>query len=728
MVQSDNHFNGDQPSPPPITVSSSEKHLILIVDDLINNLRLLRDTLLEQGYDVRSTTKGSTVLKVSKLLHPDLILLDIKMPDINGFEVSFQLKSDPETHDIPIIFLSAMSDINHQGQAFESGGIDFIAKPFQVQEVLMRVKNHLTIKKLQDDLYQQNQQLQEEIQQRKLIEQALYAEKELAQITLKSIGDGVITTDENGYINDLNPVAERLTGYPLSESKGQLINSIFSIVDEVSSSLVENPVNQALKLGKMIMMQESSLLIARDQKEYVIDYNASPIKDHQQNIIGAILVFRDITESRNLSRQLSWQATHDNLTQLLNKTAFEQKLRQTLASVQETQEHHVLCYLDLDKFKIVNDTCGHLAGDELLKQLTSLLAHQIRSGDTFARLGGDEFALLLHHCPLEKAISIANHLKETVQSFRFIWEHKTFSISVSIGLVKINQNSQDINSVLKSADIACFQAKEQGRNCVQIYQESLQNIKQYQTGKKWINRIEEALAENQFCLYSQEIVPLNGHVSLRFQEILLRLKDEKNNIILPMAFIPTAERYHLMPRIDQWVISTFLKQFEEYSFTNYQDKLYSINLSGTSLNNPQFCHFIEERLSKISFLCQFICFEITETTAITHLNQVAIFIQKIKALGCRFALDDLGSSMNSFAYLKQIPLDYLKIERTLIQSILDDPVNYIMVESIHQISQVLQMQTIAEGIDSQKLQDTLQSIGINYGQGYAISQPHPFLK
>jgi diguanylate cyclase (GGDEF)-like protein/PAS domain S-box-containing protein len=449
--------------------SSFHQSLILIVDDLINNLRLLRDTLQQHGYDVRSTTKGITALKVAKMLHPDLILLDIKMPDLDGYEICRQLKSDSETEDIPIIFLSAMSEIGNQSKAFDSGGIDFIAKPFQIQEVLMRVKNHLTIKSLQDNFQQQNQILQQEIEQRKQIQQELRTEKELAQITLNSLGDGVITTDANGYINNLNPAAEKLTGYSRQEAQEKAIDVIFTLFDEATDSPLKNPVFEALLFKQTVKMQEGSILISKDNKEYIIDYDVSLIRDQQTNIIGTVLVFRDITISRNLSRQLSWQATHDFLTQLLNRTAFEKKLSQILSNLKMTNETHVLCYLDLDKFKIVNDSCGHFAGDELLKQLTGILSHNVRQGDTLARLGGDEFALLLYSCPLKKAISIANLLKDKIQAFRFIWDQKSFAVSVSMGLVEINRYSQDMTQVLEAADFACFQAKAKGRNCVEVY-------------------------------------------------------------------------------------------------------------------------------------------------------------------------------------------------------------------------------------------------------------------
>jgi len=428
---------------------------ILIVDDLPDNLRLLRDTLRAEGYKVRSATTGAMALRAAQSPSTELILLDIKLPDQDGYEVCRQLKSDERTVDIPIIFLSALNETFNKVQGLAAGGVDYISKPFQVEEVLARVETHLTIGRLQKRLQNQNLRLLIEIEERQRLEESLFAEKELAQVTLQSIGDAVITTDAQGNVRFFNPIAERLTGWKALDVQGVHFSTVFLIVDQVTREPVENPIDKALLEERIVSLANNTILIAHDGTEYPIADSAAPIRDRQGQIIGAVIVFHDVTESRYLTHQLSWEANHDALTGLINRRRFEQYLVEAIASVKDSNHQHALCYLDLDQFKVVNDTVGHLAGDELLRQISALIQKGVRANDMLARLGGDEFGILLTQCSLSQATQIAENLKDLVHQFRFIWNGKIFIIGVSIGVVVIDQTSQDLMELLGAADAAC---------------------------------------------------------------------------------------------------------------------------------------------------------------------------------------------------------------------------------------------------------------------------------
>jgi len=442
---------------------------ILIVDDLPYNLRLLSLTLRTHGYNVRGATTGAMAIRAAQSPWAELILLDVQLPDIDGYEVCKQLKSDEQTSGIPIIFLSALNETFNKVQGLAVGGVDYIAKPFQVEEVLARVETHLTIRRLQQSLQEQNLRLLIEIEERQRLEESLFAEKELAQVTLQSIGDAVITTNAQGNVRYFNPIAEQLTGWKAHEAQGLPLSAVFVIVHEVTRKPVENPIGKALLEKPIVGLAKDTILIARDGTQYAIENSAAPIRDRQGQIIGAVIVFHDVTESRNLARQHSWEATHDPLTGLINRRGFEQRLIEAIVSCQDSNQQHALCYLDLDQFKLVNDTAGHAAGDELLRQITTLLQKGVSANDTLARLGGDEFGLLLTECPLSQAAKIAEQLKDLVHQFRFIWDSKTFIIGVSIGVVALNHTSKDLMEVMGAADAACYVAKGKGRNCVHVF-------------------------------------------------------------------------------------------------------------------------------------------------------------------------------------------------------------------------------------------------------------------
>ena len=444
---------------------------ILVVDDLPDNLRLLRDTLTKEGYKVRSATTGLMALRAAQSLSTELILLDIKLPDLDGYEVCRKLKADERTADIPVIFLSALNETFNKLQGLAVGGIDYIAKPFQVQEVLARVETHLTIRRLQKKLQEQNLLLIKEIEEHQRLKEILFAEKELAQVTLQSIADAVITTDDQANIRYFNPVAEKLTGWKAEDAAGLPLSKVFVIINELTREPVDNLIDKALLEKAVVNLGNNTILIARNGTEYPIEKSTAPICDRQGQIIGAVIVFRDETQARCLSRQLSWEASHDPLTGIFNRRGFEEQLLNAIASIQDSTQAHVFCYLDLDRFKFVNDTVGHIAGDKLLREITTVLQNGISANDILGRLGGDEFGLLLTQCPLEKATNIAENLKDLVHNFQFIWENQTFIVGVSIGVVALNQTNRDLMEVLRAADTACYAAKAKGRNCIHIYRQ-----------------------------------------------------------------------------------------------------------------------------------------------------------------------------------------------------------------------------------------------------------------
>ncbi|ELS01488.1 diguanylate cyclase (GGDEF) domain-containing protein [Xenococcus sp. PCC 7305] len=432
--------------------------------------------------------------------------------------------------------------------------------------------------------------------------------------------------------------------------------------------------------------------------------------------------------------KLPCPANYDSLTGLYNRQSFEEKLAEAIAKFTPQESNHILCCLDLDQFKIVNDTCGHKAGDELLRQVTILLSQRIRDSDVFARLRGDKFGLLLHQCSLEMAAKIANDLRKLIKKFRFTWNNQVFKIGVSIGVVAIESNTEDLASLMGLADAACYVAKEKGRNYVHIYHQQDHEVARSRREKQWIARLNSAIQENRFCLYTQKIIALDDDVQIKHHEILLRFLGESGKLISPEAFIPAAERYNLMPMIDRWVISNFLASYQAYlqSKNNHRSnpakELYAINISGTSINSKEFRLFLQAQFTRYHLIApQTICFEITETAAISNLNHAAIFIQELKSIGCSIALDDFGSGMSSLSYLKNLPIDYLKIDGSFVKNIASDRIDYATVECFNSISQIMNIKTVAEFVENDEILQKIQAIGINYAQGYGIEKPQPLV-
>ncbi|HYG60958.1 MAG TPA: EAL domain-containing protein [Thermoanaerobaculia bacterium] len=569
-----------------------------------------------------------------------------------------------------------------------------------------------------------------DITERKHSEEALYREKERAQVTLASIGDGVIRTDAAGLIDYLNPVAERLTGWSMEDALGRPVTEVFQVVDEVTRQPVADPVQRCLTEGRAVESPGYTVLLSAGGKEYSVRDSSAPIYDRSGAAMGAVLVFKDVTQIRGMEREMIYLASHDPLTGLINRREFEIRLKRAIRNARAERRQHVLLYLDLDEFKVVNDTCGHLVGDEMLRQITALLRSRVRRSDVLARLGGDEFGVLLEDCPLDHARQIAEEMRRTVREFRFCWKDQIFEVGVSIGLVPINHDSGDLASVMSAADAACYVAKDGGRNRVHEYELDDTAVAERYGEMQWIHRIHAAFDDRRFRLFYQLIQPLAAENSSRelLCEVFVRMLDRNGKIIEPSAFIAAAERYHLMSNLDRWVIKTAFKALAEAQRREVsRPVLFAINLSGQSLSDDSFLAFVVEELENSSVDPRRICFEITETAAISKLDGAMHFIGALKAKGCRFILDDFGSGLSSFAYLRDLAVDFLKIDGEFVQNMLEDRVKRAMVESINQIGHVMGLQTIAEWVESRQTLEALRDLGVDYAQGYWLCHPQPLV-
>ncbi|OGA00055.1 MAG: histidine kinase [Betaproteobacteria bacterium RBG_19FT_COMBO_58_11] len=431
-------------------------------------------------------------------------------------------------------------------------------------------------------------------------------------------------------------------------------------------------------------------------------------------------------EHRGAQETIQYLAYHDALTGLCNRAEFEQRLARALKSA-GADSQHALFYLDMDQFKIVNDTCGHVAGDELLKQVALLLKGPVRDSDTLARLGGDEFGVLLDHCSLSHAEEVAERMLQLVKEFRFAWLDKTFTIGASIGLVMLDNPNQTHTELLRAADMACYAAKDKGRGRVHVYRPDDVELTQRRGEMEWVSQLTRALQDKQFVLHKQCIIALEGATPGPSCEFLLRLRGRDGNLILPGAFIPAAERYNLMPKLDRWVLKQAFAHLAQQFATRQAraDSIYFINLSGATLGDETYLQFVKEALSRNGIPPQAICFEVTETTAIANLTSALAFIQNVKSLGCKVALDDFGSGLSSFSYLKTLAADYLKIDGAFVRDMLEDPMDAAIVQAINSIGHVAGLKTIAEFVEHEDIQTKLAEIGVDYAQGYAIHRPQP---
>ena len=560
---------------------------------------------------------------------------------------------------------------------------------------------------------------------RKEAEEELFTEKERFLVTLDSIDDAVITVDKDEYVTYLNPKAIELTGWQSIDSIGRSFKKIVNLFNSESRDSVENYIQSAMIENRSFRQSDSLLLAHRDGYVISVKQAVSPMCNRFNEVIGAVIALHDITEAKKMEQSLSYQATHDALTHLINRAEFENRLQQSIERSRTDKIIHALLYMDVDNFKIINDTCGHVGGDQLLRQITKILEEKLRRGDVLARLGGDEFAAILEGCPVEQATLIAKDICKEIQNYNFVWEMQTFNVGVSIGLVPIDEDCSDVNQLLSLADSSCYAAKDLGRNRVHVYQDNDVDVMKKKGEMQWVSRINKALQEDRFILYFQLIKPLNSEEPGLHFEILIRMKDEHGNLIPPGAFLPAAEHYDLIKILDHWVVRTVFAWLNDNPELTENINLCSINLSGNSIGDEHFMHHLAEQFRNCHFSADKICFEVTETAAISNLNAASLFIDTIKELGCSFSLDDFGSGMSSFAYLKQLNIDYLKIDGLFVKDIVIDPVDAAMVKSINEVGHIMGLKTIAEYVENDDILEVIKEIGVDFAQGYGISRPKP---
>jgi diguanylate cyclase (GGDEF)-like protein/PAS domain S-box-containing protein len=546
------------------------------------------------------------------------------------------------------------------------------------------------------------------------------------QLALNSLAEAIIATDERGRITFMNPAAERLTGSEGSQATGKLLEEIVSLVDESDRRLLADPVHQALTSGAPVTLGRRALLLSRSTGgERSIELSASPVRNEAKEVVGAALLLHDVTELRGLARQMSYQATHDALTGLVNRREFERRLEEAIDSGQRGDGQHVLCYLDLDRFKLVNDTSGHLAGDSMLREVAKLLRDAVRDSDTVARLGGDEFGMLLIGCPLEKARQIADDVCRSVGDYRFVWKDRIFNIGVSIGLVEISRESGTLEELMAAADTACYVAKKQGSGRVAVYSARDEALARHSGEIQWLQRLQGALKENRFQLYHQIIVPTHGADGGPAMEVLIRLREENGQELPPAEFMRAAERYRLMGLVDRWVVQTTFAALGRGALAIQPDRSVAINISGQTLGDLQFLEFVVECLDSTGVSPAQICFEITESAVVANLEHARRFIGVLHGMGCQFALDDFGSGVGSFSNLKNLPLDYLKIDGSFIRNLARDTVNQAMVTAMIKLARTLNFKVIAEQVEDSAALEAARRMGVDYLQGYAIGRPQP---
>jgi diguanylate cyclase (GGDEF)-like protein/PAS domain S-box-containing protein len=631
----------------------------------------------------------------------DAIITDYCLPGISGIELSRQLLAMNLT--CPVVMLTGRGSEMAAVEAMKSGVSDYVVKGgahdnFNLLPEMMLCA--IEKKRGQERLQAYENQL-----------------RKLSQAVEQS-ASAILITNTDGIIEYVNPKFTEMTGYSLEECIGQTPALL-------KSGNTPSQVYQQLW---------ETILDGRDWKSelqnrtksgrfYWARISISPVKNAEDQITHFIEIQEDITETRQLTEQLSYQASHDAMTGLINRGEFEKQLLLVIDDARRNDTEHTLCYLDLDQFKVVNDTCGHAAGDAMLRQLAEVLRKLVRKRDIVARLGGDEFGILMESCPLERAERIISEQHQHIREFRFTWEDKVFTVGASIGLVAITSGSGSLSDLLRQADAACYAAKDRGRNCVHVYNPDDEELMRRHGEMQWVTRITEALDKDLFRLYAQSIVPLKDTPG-QHCEILLRMV-EGERIVPPGAFLPAAERYHLSTRIDRWVIKTLFDHLS--AFPRHLDNLSlcAINISGHSLVNGELLEFIIEQFRRVPVPPEKICFEITETAAISNLAHASRFIAVLGQLGCRFALDDFGSGFSSFGYLKRLPVNYLKIDGVFVQGMAKYPIDYAMVKSINDIGHVLGKITIAEFVENQDIVAKLRQIGVDYMQGYYLGTPKP---
>ena len=563
-----------------------------------------------------------------------------------------------------------------------------------------------------------------DVTERRAADAVLHAERERALVTLASIGDAVITTDAAGLVTFLNPVAEELTGWTTTEAAGQAVDTVFRLFSETTGEAIESPALLCLRERHAVELANHTALRDRSGNQVSIEDSSAPIRDAHGEVLGAVLVFRDVTDQKRLTRALARQASHDALTDLVNRTEFERHLNVALDDARHGIPSAVL-YLDLDQFKVVNDSDGHIAGDAMLCAIADVLQHAVRATDTVARLGGDEFGVILRGCGNEQALVLAQDMCDTVVAERFDWEGRVHRVGVSIGLVGLDRQSGSTDDVLRLADSACYLAKEAGRGRVHVAHGDDERARRRHVELAWVRRLRSVIEHDELLLWAQPIVPARTSDEPPSLEILLRLTDEQGRIAAPGEFLPAAERYQLAGALDRAVVESTLRWFAARPAVLDRIRTCSINLSGVSVGDAETMTFIDGLFDELGLDGSHFCFEVTETAVIADLEDTSRFLGVLRERGCQVALDDFGVGLSSFSYLRTLPVDILKIDGTFVRRVLQDPVDEVMVRSIHEVGHLLGKRTVAEYVEDDEIRAAVTEIGIDLLQGFGIGRPAP---
>lgn len=690
-----------------MAVNDAGRHVILIVDDQAGNIALLSDILSDLG-DIYFVVDSTQAYDKALELQPDVILLDIEMPQLNGFEVCQQLKNSPLTCDISVIFISALTEAEFEFNSLSYGAVDFIARPFNREICRLRVHNHLI--------------LQQQARALKLSQQQIYAEKQQLQVTLNSIGDAVIATDVDGCITFMNPIAERMAGWRASEAAGKHITDVMELRDADSKQASTNPIMLALSEKRIVAMALNCELVNRNSAEAIpVEDSAAPIFDINGDMLGAIIVFHDVGQARALATKMSFLANHDQLTGLPNRVLLNDRIHQAcrLAAMIDRQVGIIL--LDIDQFKYLNDSLGHQLGDALLLMLTKRLQTVLEPELTLARIGGDEFVLIYPDIAHIEQISILAQNILRVMRQPFDIEGKKYNMSLSMGISLFPTDSASEEELMRHADVALFKAKQEGRNRYCFFSEEL--------GQRMLQRhqqeqhLRSAIEHNRLEVYFQPKVAL-GSGNVVGAEALVRIRSEDGNIISPAEFIPLAEETGLIVPLGKVVL---IKSCQQAALWKNAGSILpvSVNIAAAQFTDPGLMGLIEQLLMECQLSPDLLELEVTETALIQDPERTAEILKKFRALGIRIAIDDFGTGYSSLSYLKRFKVDVLKIDMSFVKDMLQDKSDYEIVKTIISLGQSMNIELIAEGIETAAHQASLQELGCLYGQGYYYSKPLP---
>lgn len=675
----------------------ADERVLIVEDEKIIALDLQR-RLEKFGYSVVAlAATAEEAVEAALEYYPDIVLMDIMLGgNRDGIDAAIEIH---EQYNVPIVFLTAYADERTVERAKKAEPVGYVLKPFKERELQTTIDIALYKARIDHQMHEQEQ---------------------LFEALLNSMNDGLIAYSQDQTIRFLNPVAQNLTGWAEERAIARDLSEVFALFDENSELKAAVPFAQVAE-GKDFEFENVYLTTELGGRVSVAG-SITPIRTHS-HIDGGLITFQDVTDIKEMSQIIEYQASHDSLTGLMNREEFFTRLQEIARVAQAHQRSHSFIYLDLDQFKIVNDVCGHLAGDELLRQVSTDLRGQLEGEEhVAARLGGDEFGVLLLDAPLARGMAFARTLLRSLNR-KFIWQKNAFHITASIGLVPVSGVNSDGYTILAAADDASYLAKESGGNTIKVYETADYTFLKRRGEMQWISRLNHALEGDRFVLWGQPIVSTNGQ-NHEHLEVLIRMLDDDDSLISPGDFIPAAEKYNLMPAVDRWVLSNSFQRLDAFAAEG-RYPLVSINLSGASIADESMLDYIRTLIERSAADPKQICLEITETTAIENMSRATSFIKRLKGLGVSFALDDFGNGFSSFAYLKHLPVDYLKIDGSFVRDIADDPIDYALVEAVNNIGHVMNMKTIAEYVKDERTRALLEKIGVDYLQGYQISRPTP---